>query len=128
LGVWRVESCWKTKTKTNRILCVCVCRSARDCGATERRCRSFGRNRRVLLPGPRRTDASTLMAQKRTQGESSQKKYLMLFCFPPLLLGYYSLDSGPPLSRTQLPWVGTDERREIVVDLSRLFLSGWLYM
>lgn len=54
--------------------CVCVCRSARDCGATERRCRSFGRNRRVLLPGPRRTDASTLMAQKWTQGESSQKK------------------------------------------------------
>ena len=58
----------KNKMKPKLTGCY-ACRSARDCGATERRCRSFGRNRRVLLPGPRRTDASTLVAQKRTKGE-----------------------------------------------------------
>jgi hypothetical protein len=47
------------KKLTGYCVCVCVCRSDRDCGSTESRCRSFRRNRRVLLPGPRRTDASS---------------------------------------------------------------------
>ena len=69
------KNSWSMETKTNSSIfvcvcvCVCVCRSARDCGETERRCRSFGRNCCVLLPGPRRTDASTFMAQKWTKGE-----------------------------------------------------------
>lgn len=50
-----------------------LCRSAGDCRETERCCRPFGRDRRLLLPSPWRAHAAAFLEEEWQKGECFQQ-------------------------------------------------------